>query len=693
MSAVDLMTEAAKARAYMNDSGQAEHESEVAQFLGQDIQTIDFGYTYPKDTDGNELDFRPGSDLSKSIVLMINNYVLQSQAIKDRHVDECREIDRMHNVFIPMSEWEAKQKGKDPRAPMPVVLPLGYQLEETWLAFMMATWTNSGMAVHQYKSDGGRKEKIGAAFRERIIAKHSLHFKERLALLTACRDSYRYSVGLAGIRWKKDRGCAVRQEKTTKLLYEALRAKGVAPSEIRDQVRYFEEDVITFAGNELVPFDYYNSGYDSHVTPERIQDAEFIWWNERDDALKLMQREQDPDERLFNGYYVRIAAAQGRGKMGAYPYNRLSGRQDRYGGDDYYANMTQYKVDTVEGTNCLVRLIPWEKRLGGKRTPEVWHFKVIGDVVVKADRLNLHHGMHPVAAFAPSSDGHSTLPTSRAALAYGPQKVADFMARSRVDNVMIGLNNRWGYDPTVFKPADIQNPKLGFVPSLKPMWGTGENLAKYMFQFPVSDMTQNNMKLDLPAWIQIAKEGLGTIDLAAGDMSKLPERPGSLGVHFATSAGMSRFKLLATVIGEQAMRDIAWQFSYNVDQFMDETMQLSMTGHAIEPRIIEEYGKSEDIPVGLFDLATQWDVIPYDGSIPGVKDSSQQAELVKIILANKEFQMEYLKKKDCVALVDEFFSDNGYDVRSFNIQPQIQSAETIQQQLQAGNLKAMGGED
>lgn len=650
--------------------------------LSRSVEEAEFNYDYPVRSDGSTLDLRPKSKLHQFIISRVNQYCQMSRNALHSRYEECRKIDEMMTVFVPLSSWETAQREKNAKVPVATVVPRSYAARDAWLSFMDQTF--AGPSIHRYSGVGSRESQVKAALRERVVARQSRWFKERLHLNTVLSDAFTYGIGICSVEWSKHHGRRFNDERITALAAELLRGSGIKVKD-GDLIRYTKEKTL-FEGSKITPLDFYHLFWDPNVSPNNIQDAEWFGWLSRTNAMAILRREDDPEEFKFNGKYVRLVAQNGGGRSSLWNFSE-SGRSNRYGGDPSGADTEGTPVDEI---HLLVTLIPREWALGDEERPERWKICVSAGVVTELRPLALDHGMYPIAAFSPTTEGHLVVPVSLAGVAFGMQKLMDWWVNSRVQNVMTSVNVRTLVDFSKIEEEDILNPNPGQYVRVKQS-AYGENgLRNYAMQLPVNDVTQAHMG-DLQTWMEVYKEAIGIMDITQGDMSNMPERPGQQGVSAAMAGAMSRQRRLAAMLGMQGMEDLAWQFAYNTDQFMDMEVQVQAAGRSKSQELHRLFG--DDITVNKWDLDPNWDIIPYDGSMPEMDNMSEHAEVVKTMMGVEGVVQEFASRYDIGALLAEYFKRLFPELEDYQLPPDMQAQvlpdEQIQAEAQAGNIVPM----
>lgn len=642
------------------------------------------------------VDLHPRSDTHRHLVEMINMCASDAKAVLDGAKPEWKKLDWTMTAFVPLDEHEQREKNRDWRDPVNLVIPASFASRETFLTYFWSAFIRD--PIHRFKGHG--ESRVAAMLMELVIQKQARLFKEALALDTWWKDGLTYGIGALHVDWKKHRVRSSLSVEVTEVIQEALKGQGTK-AEIGEIIRTLEERT-AYEGNRLVPIDPYRLLLDPNVTPNEYQDAEFIGWMESTSVARLMRDEPDPEMRLFNVKAVRALHANG-GCHSRF-WEEETGRNSR--------NLTEFATDTMDRkishpvhlTRMYVDLIPEEWGLSDKTEPEKWQFTVAGDkIIIQANPLDLDHGMYPVVITAPSTDGHAVLPVSYMANTYGIQQSIDKLMVSHIINTIRGSNIEMLFDPKNVYMEDLKYGGPVKMIRVKRNAFNGEPLQNYVQQLDVSNVTQGNVA-SASVLLDLLRQSNGTTDITMGDLSNMPERPTATGIGAAQSASLSRLQRIAQIIGQQGMGDMAFQMAYNTIQFMDEPVFADLSGRN-EYQLRMAYGipegVSQEIEITPYDLDPFFDVEPHDGTLPDKENVQAWTEIMKTLLAVEGAGMEVIQRSDIFKVfmhwariagagdLNEFIREGGG-----NFQPQIAPdfpGSPLEQQVQAGNLAPVEG--
>jgi hypothetical protein len=183
----------------------------------------------------------------------------------------------------------------------------------------------------------------------------------------------------------------------------------------------------------------------------------------------------------------------------------------------------------------------------------------------------------------------------------------------------------------------------------------------------------------------------------------LPERAGAAVGGAAVSRVTGRLGLVASIIDEQALRDIAHIKAYNTMQFMGEDVYVPIAGN-YEEELRLAYGVTgagAQIQVSPWDIGNfSFQVLPYTSRMGAMDDTAAMSEVLKTLSGNPQTMMELSSGLRSTDLFLEFFKKLGFsDIDKFRryagdsgmqLGMQTMEPEQIQSQVQSGNLVPIG---
>jgi hypothetical protein len=108
--------------------------------------------------------------------------------------------------------------------------------------------------------------------------------------------------------------------------------------------------------------------------------------------------------------------------------------------------------------------------------------------------------------------------------------------------------------------------------------------------------------------------------------------------------------------------------------------------------LTKQFGPNARIPVNIYDLAVNYDLIVRDGSIPGGNFSESWIQLFQIIGSTPELLQQFDITRIFTYIATQLGAKNVEDFKRnmSQIQTQTMPDQQIQQQLQAGNIIPAG---
>ena len=622
------------------------------EFIG--LPSKDFTYKYP---DG--LDFSPDSELHKTVLTKILQYAQEAaNAIAPRH-KEWAEIDTTLTAYVPADTKKAARDRGD-KTP-PIIVPSSYAIIETLLAYMTATFLQD--PVFRYEPTGP-EDASGSALLEIIIQTQVIKAKMGLNLITQWRDGFAYGLGVTTPSWTVTHGhrrVNVEKENTE----TGIKERGIK-----------REDVVLYEGNALNNVDAFLYLPDPSVAVQDVQKGRYVGWVSKDNKISLLDEEINGDSELFNIKYLQFINGQ------SVFMTTHRDRADTASGRTY---ATAYRTDMdspVDLVSMYAKLIPSDWGLGSSDSPEKWRFIVAGDnVIISAKRLNLDHDMYPVSVTSPDYDGYSATPISRIEMSLGMQVVMNFLFNSHISNVRKAVNDTLIVDPSMIYMKDLRSPEPGkIVRTRRSMWGKGVKGA--VEQLKISDITRGNLD-DMAMILSQMKEATAAVDVISGNVRTTGERRSATESRDARTGALAKLSKTARVISMQSMQDLGFMFASQTQQLMSEDMKIRLMGRWAED-LIKEYGGDSTKIVSPNEILVDTDVVVSSGNVPGSEPTDLWIQLLQVAVTNQETLQQLDVPRIFMHIARQLGATNALDFMKSSVS--IQSDETVQQQVQNGNI-------
>ena len=627
------------------------------------------GYEYP---DGVNL--RPDSKLHEKIITRVMNRARASKdAMSSRHAT-WNKIDEMLTAYIPTSDAEKAVKQKDSTKPISIIVPYSYANLETILAYQTKAFL--GSPIYQYEGVGP-EDIIGAKLLEIVVNQQARRYKHMLALHTGFRDGLAYGLHASYVPWDTKRGKKVVRSETP--IYDST---GAQVNTKKDKQNI---DAILFEGNKIKNIDPYKYLPDVDVSAERVQDGEYVGWFEDDNINKLISEENQGG--IFNVKYLKDRLGNTASQS---IFSVDNSKRDKFSirSSD---GLTKEKKNKVILVHMYIDIVPreWglpgsESNKGGKN-PEKYFFLIGNDsIVLDARPLGLNHNMFPVAINAPDYDGYSVSPISRLEMSYGLQEVLNWVFNSHIANVRKSINDMFLVDPSLINMEDMANPEAGKLIRLRrAAWGRG--VAGAVQQFPVSDVTRNNIATDAPFIMDLMQKVNAASDASMGVMMG-GERRSAAEFNGTMGSLISRLEHISSITSAQYLQDIGYLCASHTQQLMQEDVYVRAVGTWPEV-LTNEYGDAGGVKIDPFEIIADYDVIFKDGSHGDADTDTLNfwSNMFGYVSKDESGRFDITKIFQHIARLS-----GAKDVASFINQPAPTAGlvpdEKVRQEVQAGNL-------
>ena len=662
----------------------------------------DFGYVYTMVGD-HELDLRPGSEVTRKIVENVHICISADFTAKSGRTPEWDDIDKVLGAYMPSDAYDLKQKNKDGRKSQTIVIPMSHQNKEMWEAFVHRRFLNSGI-IQRYRSIGSKKAKVAAALMELLNARQSRMFMEATKLTNMIGQSFAYGRAFAATRWTRE--TATKKKRVDPMMAVQLLMRG----EIARIGDTYEGEYVKAEGTQLDVLDIRKVFIDPNVSSNDIKAAQFVGYFRRTSLQEILSREEDPEQKMFNGKAVKVYSGRGGSTSSWMPSTRTQySPQTAIGEMTDDGNEIAYPVDII---HCCVNLIPRDWKLHPGTKPEKWYFAIsCDDVIIQAYPLTSDHNEWPMIDCSPNCNGVDAFPTGHLSLTLEEQRQVDWAVKSRNEAINTILTGFLAFDASKFDPAHFKKPGMA---KLLPFRNSGFDtrpISDYIHNFQMTDPTINHM--DYVAQImKMSADGLGTSEVMAGDLSSLPDRPGKAGVAAATGGPFARMSLLGSRCEEQALMRLANIKACNTRQYMQEDVYVPLIGGEYD-WLREEYDlqDGDDLLVsgdynreGSPGMAGIWDIADWDLEVesmsvdsPAIDDLSQMGEILKVAMGYEPIQLMIAESLRWDDIFMRYFRKTGFsDINDFRKQnagqpmPQTNVVtmpdEAVMQQAEAGNL-------
>lgn len=577
-----------------------------------------YDYAYPTTDDGRELDMNPGSDLHESLVLEILDRARESANVMSEKHGKWSELEKTMALHVDLSEAEKRIKDADARKPIPIVIPVGFAMVETNMAFFIKSFLDSP-PVHPLDPQGP-EDAFGTILLEMLLDWQTRRFKNDLAHYKIYRDSQVYGFGVGVPRWRKEFGW--------------LSGK---PTEEDQILQFFNPDHrpddvwgVLAEGNEVSAVDPRLYWPDPNVPIDQPQKAEFISWGEETQVMSLMEQEGHGNG-LFNCKYLQ----------------HIDGRSVLFEKDRQIDNVVETGDGLVSERHSkpahviwqYITLIPKDWKLGNSEYPEKWLFGLAGDtVIVQGRRQGLRHNRYPVAVMASETNGRDVTPLSRLELAQGFQTYIDWMMATYMEALRIDGNGRFFIDPSMVNMHDMADTSRRFVRARRGQWGKGR-LGDAVHQFSTSTAAAQNIP-NIGVLMQFLKETTGAVDMTQGILRQKSGDVSATEAEGSRTGAMTKMERMAWVVSRQYFSDMAYLQAVQTQQLMSRGTYLKIVGGR-ELELANEYGiMGPSVYAGPLDVQIAYDIQIRDSSIPSGEYAQSWLQLFSIVQGDPELRTQ-----------------------------------------------------
>ncbi|MCK5603716.1 hypothetical protein KAR91_17650 [Candidatus Pacearchaeota archaeon] len=604
---------------------------------------------------------------------MMNRARASKDAMSSRHAT-WNKIDEMLTAYIPTSDAEKSVKKKDSTKPISIIVPYSYANLETILAYQTKAFL--GSPIYQYEGVGP-EDIIGAKLLEIVVNQQARRYKHMLALHTGFRDGLAYGLHASYVPWDTKRGKKVVRSETP--IYDTT-GKVISTKKTKESV-----NAILFEGNKIKNIDPYKYLPDVNVSAENVQDGEYVGWFEEENINNLSTEENQGG--IFNVKYLKDNLGSTASQS---IFNVDDSRRDKFNVRTADSLMKESRNKAIL-IHMYINIVPREWGLPGSednkegKNPEKYFFLIGNDsIVLDARPLGLNHNMFPVAINAPDYDGYSVSPISRLEMSYGLQEVLNWVFNSHIANVRKSINDMFLVDPSLINMEDMANPEAGKLIRLRrAAWGRG--VAGAVQQFPVSDVTRNNIATDAPFVMDLMQKVNASSDASMGVMMG-GERRSAAEFNGTMGSLISRLEHISSITSTQYLQDIGYLCASHTQQLMQEDVYVRAVGTWPEV-LTNEYGDAGGVKIDPFEIIADYDVIFKDGSHGDADTDTLNfwSNMFGYVSKDESGRFDITKIFQHIARLS-----GAKDVASFINQPAPTAGlvpdEKVRQEVQAGNL-------
>ncbi|MCP4392864.1 MAG: hypothetical protein GY804_01120 [Alphaproteobacteria bacterium] len=653
--------------------------------LNRNLENESIQYKYPKG-----LNLKPGSELHTNLRDKVIGHANESHNAIGRRRNSWKNIERTLTSYIPLSDAEQAVKDNDDRKPIRIVIPTMFATLETLLTY----WVGAFLRDPYFRFEGyGREDTAGAMLLEKTIQQQAIMSRMGLAMHTWWRDGLSAGFGAVTPMFERSRKNKTITRKTpiednnifSRVLGMMTGNEGFVES---------QEEVPDWEGEVLYNIDYRNFLPDPTVPVYETHKGEASGWIRRSNYMTLFEEELANEGDIFNVQYLKGVT----GESVLYDNEASTGRSEHTGSGGTGLNTKTKNLDTIYK---YIKLIPFDWDLGSEKEPEIYIIALTADSVITQCRpIDNKHGDIPIAVNAPDYDGHTLLPTSRLETIYGLQKAIDWLFDSHIANVRKSINDMFVVDPSLVNMHDLANPGPGKLIRLRrSVFGKGVKDA--VMQLGVNDVTRQNIA-DSTFIMDIINRTSAASDSVQGIIRKGSERRSATEFQGTMGSALSRIEKTAKITWMQGMLPLQRMIAEDTQQYMSGEQYVRINSEW-QQMIVNQFGKDavfESAPgklkaaVDSDKLNFNYDIIPHDGSMPGMGDPQVWQQVLQTVGSSEMLS----QKLDVFAIFKHFAQISGAkNIEDFEIkgqvqlQPQVTNDEEVAREAAAGNLLPLEG--
>lgn len=539
---------------------------------------------------------RPGSLTHSRVLTYLMERLDMSERAMSQFYSRWQANERRIQAYIDLPDYEAILKEQNashgPTKVVQVTIPYSFATLSTVQTYLLHTFAGRKpmFQVGTYQDEASE-----ASQKMEVVLQYNADHTRLISILAQFfNDIGAYGLGVMGCRWK--------EEKRNRTVWKPKDMFGWAGALISRSMVKSRELRTVYSGNEVFSIDPFMFFPDPRVPMSQVNKrGEFVFWRQFSGKheLKVLQAAGDlawidyagtlPKEGVLGEQNsVRSLVAGGTANPG---YDLFS--QGR-GGTNFY----QFDVGSIE-------IIPKELGLGDEELPEKWLFGILNKTqVVLAQKLDLDHGMHPIAVSEPLTMGYGFGQLGLADYLGPTQDTLSWLINSHIQNVRTAINNMFVVDPSMVEMQDLKNPGAGKLIRLKRA-AYGQDVRTVLQQLQVQDVTANHLR-DFELFMRMGDSISSVTDNLRG-LQDSGGRKTATEVRTSGEAAASRLAAMARIISAQGIVDLTEQMCLNLQQNLTEDFYLTVVGND---------GKQTPLRVSPEHLVGDFFFPVHDGTLP-----------------------------------------------------------------------------
>jgi hypothetical protein len=550
-----------------------------------------------------------------------------------------------------------------------LVVPYDYAILLTLHTYITAVFLGRNPVFQYDGRHGETSAQVDAV--EAIINYQQMVGEWLVPLYIWLMDGPKYGIGILGSQWVDE------SVVTTESAREPVSYFGINTGRTRDVRRTIR--IPGYSGHRLFnvrPQDWFP---DPRVSISRFQEGEFcgrranVGWN------TIIRRQQQ-------GVYYNIDALKANSVM------KDSNLRDRGSSQLVLPDeMETWYVSPGQGTDkskdiknnidlfeLEVELIPKTWKLGTSDSPEKWVITVANEaVIVSAEPLGLYHDKFTFDVIEHEVEGYALSKRSLLEVLAPMNDTLSWLFNSHMHNVRKVMNDNLIIDPSGVVVKDFTDPLAGRLIRLKPE-AYGKDARAYVHQLQVTDVTQNHLR-DSQLVMEMMQRIVGVVENAMGQQSR-GGRQTATESRITSNFSVNRMKTNAEYYSAMGFTPLSMKLLQTTQQKYKGDKVFRIAGDLMNTK--------QPIKVTAADIAGFYDFVPVDGTLP--VDRFAQAMVWKEIFGIVAAGRVPMPGLDMMGLLKHIaFLSGAKDFSQFQVQ--VQNQNSINQQVQSGNLVALPG--
>ena len=526
------------------------------------------------------IDLAPGTPEHARVLKYVKDRLDRSERAMSDFYPRWRVNERKLQAYVTLSDYEkildaANKRGQPPKI-VSLIMPYAHAVVQTTVTYLIHTFCGRQPIFQVGSYDGNRAN--AARTLEKLLQYNADKTKLILQIYNMLTNAEVYQFGVLKVSWQDEIRERTRMSQVQAYdLYGQATGATTVPERVRDLV---------YSGNLVESVDPFLFFPDPHVPMTEVSRyGEFVFWRsfkshvwcKGQEAQGRLKHVDAVPSTMPNNFSNSDSDRAARGQGSAIAGSRTE-------------DQTEHSVRMVQLDEGTVDLIPKQLGLGDGTTPERWIFTLGNkEVILRAEKLEADHGLHPVAVIEPNALGQAFGSISTVDVVGPVQDHISWLVNSHMQNVRGAINNRLIVNPHFIEMSDLRKDPASpeddnaFIVRMKQS-AFGVDPKQGIFQLQVADVTQNNLK-NIEMMVRMGHMFAGINDNLMG-LQDSSGRKTATEVRIAGEAGASRLAAKARLISAQGLSDLPQMMGVNLQQRMNPDFYRKVLGQQADPGLM-----------------------------------------------------------------------------------------------------------